>query len=176
MTTSLRLYFLRHGRADRQAFDGDDDALRPLVDEGRRRTWATADLLARLDPQVEAVVTSPLLRARQTAEIMADHLGLRDGPRDDAGLAPGCDLPALAALLASLPSDVRRILLVGHEPDFGQIIGEITGGAVVMRKGALARVDLTPGRRPRGELVWLLQPRIVLSCRDGSGSYAPERG
>lgn len=176
MITSLRLYFLRHGRADRQAYAGDDDALRPLVDEGRRRTWATADLLGRLDPQLEAVVTSPLLRARQTAEIMADHLGLRDVLREDAGLGPGCDLPALAAMLASLPSDVRRILLVGHEPDFSQVIGEITGGAVVMRKGALARVDLTPGRRPRGELVWLLQPRVVLSCRDGSGSYEPERG
>jgi len=176
MTPGLRLYFLRHGRADREAFAGDDDALRPLVDEGRRRTLVTADLLARFDARIDAVITSPLVRARQTADIVADRLGLREVLHEDGRLGLGFDLPTLAAMLAGLPADRRCILLVGHEPGLSQVIGEITGGAVVIRKGALARVDLTPGRKPRGELVWLLQPGIMLSCRDGSGSYAPERG
>lgn len=176
MTTGLRLYFLRHGRADRQAYAGHDDDLRPLVDEGRRRTRATADLLARIDPRIDTVITSTPVRARQTADIMAERLGLREVLQEDSRLGLGFDLPTLAALLAGLPSDVRRVLLVGHEPGLSQVIGEITGGAVVMRKGALARVDLTPGRTPRGELVWLLQSGIVLSCRDAPGSDGPGPG
>ena len=73
------------------------------------------------------------------------------------------DIQLLASILAGLKNDRRRILLVGHEPSFSTVIGDLTGGVVVMRKGALARVDLTPGEMTRGRLVWLLQPRVLLN-------------
>ncbi|MEZ4386347.1 MAG: histidine phosphatase family protein [Candidatus Krumholzibacteriia bacterium] len=174
MTPGLRLYFLRHGRADRDQFAGPDDGLRPLVEAGRHRTRLVADLLLRLDSGIDAVVTSPLLRARQTAEIVAGRLGLTDTLIEDARLGPGFDLPTLAAVLAGLAGDPRRILMVGHEPSLSTVIGEIAGGRVVLRKGALARVDLTVGRRLRGELVWLLQPRVLLTCQGAAEAAAHE--
>jgi len=164
MPEGLRLFFLRHGPADRDQFDGDDDDLRPLVARGRRRMRVAAEFLARLEPGIDAVVTSPLVRARETAEIVASRLGLGDRVREDERLGLDFDLPALAAILAGLRDDHRRILLVGHEPGFSTVVGELTGGSrVSMKKGALARVDLTPGAGPHGRLVWLLQPRVLLS-------------
>jgi phosphohistidine phosphatase len=164
MAAGLRLFFLRHGLADRDQFEGPDDAMRPLVAEGRRRMRVTAEFLARLDLRIDLILTSPLVRAVQTAEIVAARLGLDEAMHVDDRLGPGCDLAALAAILAGLPDDHRRLLLVGHEPSFSTLVAELTGCAVPLKKGALARVDLQPGRDPRGLLVWLLQPRVLLSC------------
>lgn len=164
MADGLRLFFLRHGPADRDQYAGDDDDLRPLTDAGRRRMRLAADFIAGLDPGLDAVITSPLLRAAETAEIVAARLGLAGQLRVDPRLGHGFDLPALAAILAGLEQDRRRIMLVGHEPGFSQVVGELTGGSVVaMRKGAMARVDLSPGADPRGELIWLLQPKVLVS-------------
>lgn len=166
MAAGLRLFFLRHGRADRDQYAGKDDDLRPLVADGRERMRVTADVLARLTPDLDVLFTSPLLRASQTAEILARRLGLLNVLHTDARLGPGFDVGALASLLAGLRHDHRRIMLVGHEPDLSLVIGELTGATSVMRKGALARVDLTPGGGHRGRLVWLLQPRVLLACGD----------
>ncbi len=177
MADGLRLFFLRHGPADRSQFDGHDDDLRPLTDSGRRRMRTVADVIARLEPNLDAVITSPLLRAAETAEIVATRLGLRDELRVDARLGLGFDLPALAAMLAGLQGDHRHIMLVGHEPGFSTVIGELIGdGHVCMKKGALARVDLMPGHGPRGQLVWLLQPKILLSGDRAPGDGAPGAG
>lgn len=174
MADGLRLFFLRHGPADRDQFQGDDNTLRPLVDRGRERMRAEADFIGRLDTGLDVVVTSPLVRARETAEILAARLGLADRVRQDARLGLDFCLEHLAGLLAGLPDDRRRVLLVGHEPSFSQVIGELTGGTrVVMKKGALARVDLTPGAGTRGHLVWLLQPRVLLNHHRGAADVAP---
>jgi len=160
-----KLFFLRHGRADRDHFHGGDDRLRPLVDEGKRRTFLSAGFLADLGlTDLQVVVTSPLVRARQTADIAAVRLGLPHAVVEDSRLGFGFDGRALRAILNDLPGDPRRIMLVGHEPGFSHVIGELTGGDVVMRKGALARVDLHPASPLAGELVWLLQPRVMLSA------------
>lgn len=171
----LRLYLLRHGRADRSAFAGDDDSERPLVAEGRRRLRAAANVLARLQPDFDYVFTSPLVRAAQTAEIIAEKLGLTDRQFVDQRLAPGFDVPTLLDILTAIlaerqePEPVQPvsaeidILLVGHEPDFRLVIQELTGADVVMKKGALARIDLAPNDPNRGKLVWLLQPRVLMS-------------
>ncbi|MBD3220279.1 phosphohistidine phosphatase SixA [bacterium] len=163
MADGMRLFFLRHGPADRDQFDGDDDDLRPLVERGRQRMRAIAEVIARLDQKIDTVVTSPLVRAAETAEIVANRLGLQERLITDERLGLDFDVQALAAILAGLKNDRRRILLVGHEPSFSEVIGELTGGAVVVRKGALARVDLTPGQQQRGRLVWLLQPRVLIT-------------
>jgi phosphohistidine phosphatase len=174
MADGLRLFFLRHGPADRDQFQGEDDTRRPLVPRGRERMRRIAEVLVRLAPGLDAVVTSPLVRAAETAEIVASRLGLAERVQQDVRLDLDFDLPRLAALLAALREDHRRILLVGHEPSFSEVIGELTGGTrVVMKKGALARVDLTPGASTHGHLVWLLQPRVLLSGAPPPAADAP---
>ncbi|MFO7654321.1 MAG: histidine phosphatase family protein [Candidatus Krumholzibacteriia bacterium] len=161
MSHRLRIHFLRHGLADRSEYEGDDDDLRPLTDRGRERMAQEAAAMAELDLRLDVVITSPLLRARQTAEIVAGHLGLDDRLHVDRGLGPEFSVPELARLLARHP-DCERFLLVGHEPGFSEVIGEITGGSrVVVKKGGLARVDLEDRGEPSGELVWLLPPGLL---------------
>ncbi len=169
MREAMQLFFLRHGRADRDRYDGFDDDLRPLVPEGRRRLRRQAEILAAMGPGIGAVISSPLVRAAQTAEIMADRLGLLDALYFDDRLGPGCGLQSLAGIIGGLDSQQERIMLVGHEPDFSWMIGELVGGAdVVMKKGALARVDLSPGDVLQGSLVWLMQPGMMLAGFSGS--------
>lgn len=172
MTTDRRLYFLRHGRADRDQFHGADDRQRPLVAEGRRRTRDSARFMMQLGlDKLDAVVTSPLVRARQTADIAAEQLDLTDRVIEDPRLGFGFDRRSLTCILDDLPGAPRQVMLVGHEPSFSSVIGELTGGEVVMRKGALARVDLLATSELLGDLVWLLQPRIMLSA--ASAWHAP---
>lgn len=164
MTTDRRLFFLRHARADRDRFHGTDDSMRPLVDEGRRRTRDSARFMADLGlADVDVIVTSPLVRARETAQITAEELGLGDRVLEDPRLGLGFRLGVLSDVLADLPGQPRQVMLVGHEPGFSGVIGDLTGGEVVMRKGALARVDLLATPELLGELVWLLQPKVMLS-------------
>lgn len=158
----IRLYFLRHGRADRDAYDGADDDLRPLTPAGRDRLRRCLPALLALDLDLDLVLSSPLTRARQTAGIVAAGLGRGKLVAETPDLGHGFSLRKLAELLAAHRS-ARRIMLVGHEPSFSQVIGDLTGGRVVCRKGSLARVDMLPNGVLRGELVWLLQPRILLA-------------
>ena len=154
------VYFLRHGPAGSRAEWDGPDRLRPLTDDGRRTVARAADVLSRAGVVVNAIVTSPLTRARETAEIVAPALCIED-PRliDDERLAHGFDRGALADIIAEHP-EARAVMVVGHEPEFSGTIGEVTGGAVVMKKAGVARVDLDPVTM-RGELVWLLAPRIL---------------
>jgi phosphohistidine phosphatase len=156
-----RLYFLRHGLADRAAYTGTDDRLRPLTAEGVARMEAEAATLARLGLNCDVIVTSPLTRCRQTADIAAAALGTNDRVVEDPRLAPGFDMEELAGILADHGgSDV--LLLVGHEPDFSWVVSALTGGSdIVFKKGGLARVDLMPGSPPAGNLVWLVPPKIL---------------
>jgi len=156
-----RLYFLRHGLADRAAYAGHDDRLRPLTPAGIARMEAEADGMASLDLDCDLVLSSPLTRCLQTAEIAARALGLADVLVAEPALACGFDFADLADLLAGHP-DARAPLLVGHEPDLGLVVSRLTGGAdLVFKKGSLARVDLDPGPGLRGELVWLLPPKVL---------------
>lgn len=155
-----RLYFLRHGLADRRAWSGDDFS-RPLTTAGKQRMAREAATMAQLDLQVDLILTSPLTRAAQTAAIVAEHLDLADLVCVDERVAFGLDAGTLARLLAD-HAVARRVLLVGHEPSFSLTISEITGGSdVICKKGSLARVDLIQDDPPRGDLVWLLPPKIL---------------
>lgn len=161
MTISAkRLYFLRHGLADPDQYTGPDD-LRPLTVEGRRNLHETARFLAARQLPCDRIVSSPLVRAVETAEIIAAGLGLSDRLVVADRVRCGFRAADLGPVLAEAASNCRHVMLVGHEPDFSQVIGALTGGLVVMKKGALARVDLLDGRR--GQLVWLLQPKVLLA-------------
>jgi phosphohistidine phosphatase len=159
--TPCRIYFLRHGLADRAAYSGTDDRRRPLTPYGAARIEAGAATLARLDLDCGVILTSPLTRCRQTAAITAAVLGLDDRLVVEPRLAPGFGLDDLEELVAD-HGESGAIMLVGHEPDFSLTVSRLTGGSdLVFKKGGLARVDIHPGAGPTGELVWLLPPRIL---------------
>lgn len=157
----MRMYFLRHGLADRSAWSGSDFE-RPLTPRGMERMGYEAEFIAKLDLALDQIVTSPLTRAYQTAEIVAEHLGLLDRMIVDDRLSPGFGRADLAEIIDDHPR-AEAIMLVGHEPDFSLTIeGLIGGGSVVCKKGSLARVDLNDAGFLSGELVWLIPPKAMV--------------
>lgn len=150
----MKLCFLRHGIADWENWDKPDEE-RPLNKEGKKETRRVAAALAKRGFRTDVILTSPLPRAEQTAKILADALGL-DAPVEPS-LAPGFDLSKLRALITA--HDGKDIVLVGHEPDFSETIAALTGGAVVLKKAAIACVRITDAEKPAGELLWLLTPK-----------------
>jgi phosphohistidine phosphatase len=153
-----RIYFLRHGKAaSRAAWEGDD-GLRPLTPEGEALMRREGKGIARLGIAPDVILTSPLVRARQTAEIAADALGARDRLVEDARLAHGFDARCLERL-AEERQEATELMVVGHEPEFSATIAELIGGGYVdMKKGGLARVDVAGPGLEDGALAWLLTP------------------
>ncbi len=147
----MRLYFLRHGAADWPDWDKPDDE-RPLTEEGRRELHQVAEFLARLKTRPDLILTSPLPRAAQTAEIAAEHLGAE--VREEKVLAPGFGAEDLKRLRDKYPKQV--LMLVGHEPDFSSAIASLTGGTVKLSKAGVAMLELE-----LGELRWLFPPKIA---------------
>jgi phosphohistidine phosphatase len=148
----MRVYFLRHGEADWAG----PDALRRLTDKGSNELKEVAAGMAGLRIGLGAILTSPLRRSLQTAEIIARAFGMTIVA--EPVLAPGFDTAGLAALIAQYGG--ADLLLVGHEPDFSGAIRGLTGGDVKMPRGGLACVDITDVQALRGELVWLIPPKI----------------
>ena len=160
-TPSLELYLLRHADAgDSSAWTGAD-ADRPLSKKGRRQAKALAWMLRDLGLRVDAVITSPLLRAVQTAKPVAKATGVE--VLADERLGYGFGTPELSALVAQLGPDMQRVVLVGHDPGFTEVASHLLGAHLGMAKGALARIDL-PDRevkRGAGDLRWLIPPDAV---------------
>lgn len=161
----LRVFFLRHGQAGKRSEWTGDDRLRPLTADGRAALDKLAALLKSLGLRCDLIVTSPLARARETADIVAAALGVNEAILEDERLAHGFNRKALARLIAD-HADVTAVMVVGHEPEFSATIGELTGGRVVCKKGSLARVDISDPGSMRGELVWLIQPGTLSSIED----------
>jgi phosphohistidine phosphatase len=157
----MELYFLRHGDAGTPPGWKGTDEQRPLSREGAARMRREAKAIARLRLPLEAILASPLLRARQTAEIVARAVGLRDGVSVDERLRPGFGKGELEQILIA-HRVIRGLMLVGHEPDFSRVISAWTGGGrVEMQKGSLARVDLPTLAPGAGVLAWLLPPGVL---------------
>jgi phosphohistidine phosphatase len=155
----MELYFLRHGIAADTGPAGTGDAGRPLTKEGIAKMQLGARGMRQLHLRLDALLSSPLVRAHETAAIVARELGLELQLAEK--LTPGCDLAQLFALLGEYRG-AERVMLVGHEPDFSSLIGVLTGGSkVLMKKGGLARVDIERLERGIGTLVWLLPPRVL---------------
>lgn len=154
----MNLLFLRHGEADWPRWDKPDDE-RPLTKRGRKEMKQVAEFLARLDFSPDAILSSPLPRALQTAEIVAEYLDRKVQVESD--LAPGFALAQLRRLIAA--AGVGRVMVVGHEPDFSDLIRELTGGRVKLSKGGIAMVETNPDGKS-GRLRWLFPPKIAKSC------------
>jgi phosphohistidine phosphatase len=162
----VRLLLLRHGIAeDPGPATGHRDEPRALTPEGRERMRAQARGMARLGIVAEAVVTSPLVRCRQTAEIVAAALGT--AAREDPRLRPGARLDQVEDVMIDHPG-AEALLLCGHQPDLSVIVAELTGGGrVEFRKGSLAVLDVDRPPRPGGGLLRALHPPAALRLLDG---------
>lgn len=164
----MQLYFLRHAQAEQRETWKGDDFDRPLTQKGKDRLARSAAKFSDLGVKPDAIITSPLKRAYSTARIAADQMDLASSLYKDDRLSPGFNLEKLAGILADHPN-AQSVMLVGHEPDFSETIQALTGGRVVCKKGGLARVDLYPGASVadgegsslRGELLWLIPPKIL---------------
>lgn len=157
----MRCYFLRHGIAVDPEDWGGDDSSRPLTGEGIQKMERAARTIAGLELQLDAIVTSPLVRARQTAEIVAKELNVRDRLVESASLGLDFDPEHLASVLKE-HSGANAIMFVGHEPSMSHTIGHLIGDArVEMKKGSLACVDLLDASSLNGELLFLLPPKVL---------------
>jgi phosphohistidine phosphatase len=157
----MMLYFLRHGPAgDRETWQGSDRD-RPLTAEGKKRIAREAKAIADLDLGIHLVVTSPLVRARQTAQIVVDELDLRDALVEDERVGLGFSAEQLGDILRDHPK-VSALMLVGHDPSMSQTIGTLIGGGDIdFKKGSLACVELHSGTQLCGRLVWLAAPKLL---------------
>jgi len=154
----MRLYFFRHGIAE-DFVEAAPDSARALTREGNARTKAMARVLLAAGVKPRRLYTSPLLRARQTADIVAQVLGVKVTVRK--AVAPGFDVEAVAALITGL-RNMDEVMFIGHEPDFSTIVSQLVGGGdIIMKKGGVARVDIGTQHPPRGALVWLLAPKLI---------------
>jgi phosphohistidine phosphatase len=157
----MKLYFLRHGEAGDPAQWQGDDADRPLTDEGLRRMELEARTMKRLDLGIDKIITSPLARAQQTAEIVAIALKRKDHLVSDERLGPQFGPERLAEILRE-NQGVRDLMLVGHEPSMSTTLGRLIGGRVALKKGGLARAEVPDPAQLSGALEWLLAPRVLL--------------
>jgi phosphohistidine phosphatase len=146
-----QLWFLRHGEAVPHA--SDDDA-RELTERGREQSRSAGLALAALDVAFQYVFTSPKVRALDTARLACEALGCE--PVVHPPLREGFDVHEATTLLFAAGGD-KRVLLVGHEPDFSQVVHDLTGARIDLKKGGVAGVRIE--RPGQGELVALLRPR-----------------
>ena len=157
----MEVYFLRHGDAGAAGDWKGSDAERPLSKDGAAQMEKEAAAIARLGLRLDTILTSPLVRARQTAEIVTKELQLAQALVVEKRLAPGFGTGELQRILKERRA-ARGLLLVGHEPDFSLMVAELCGGGrVLMKKAGLAEVDVQPSNPSWGTLVWLAPPRSL---------------
>lgn len=164
MTTKPRsLYLVRHAIAAERGPAWPDDTKRPLTHKGIVRMREIVHGLRLFDVAIDQVLSSPLVRAKQTAEILVD--GLKPAPALTvvAALAPGVAPAQVAEALAQFKK-AQAIALVGHEPDLGELGAWLIGAQAPLpfKKGGIARIDIAnvpPGGA--GQLIWFATPRML---------------
>lgn len=162
---TVELYLIRHGIAGEHGSYANDDE-RPLTDEGIRKTKQVAQRLYELEVRLDLIVTSPLVRAQQTAKIL-QAAGLSKALDTSADLAPGGNLQQWLAWLKTWQAQGgQRLAIVGHEPDLGEwaetlVWGEVRHRLIVKKAGVIGL--LLPEADPIGnsQLFWLTPPRYL---------------
>jgi len=160
---SQQLWLLRHGEAVPHDAKPDDE--RELTARGERQSLAAGGALARLGLEFAACFASPKVRALDTARLACRSLNVEPAVED--ALASGFDREAALELLLGVEDPDGRVLVVGHEPDFSQVVFDFTGGRVDFKKGGVAAIRIERGA---GDLLVLLRPRelesIAMSAAD----------
>ena len=163
----FELYLIRHGIAEVRSDAWPDDTKRPLTDEGMSRLRKAARSLARLGVSFDVILTSPLVRTHQTAEIVAAAFSPKPPIVNVDALAPD---GSTAAVIAELENHVKRtrIAIVGHEPGIGELGARLIGTRHEMefKKGAIARIDVDqlPPKGP-GTLRWFISPKFLRALK-----------
>jgi phosphohistidine phosphatase len=164
----MNLYLLRHGIAvDPSAPDFAKDADRPLTTKGKRRLRQIAEAMGALKISFDLILSSPHVRAKQTAEIVTKALKRRKKLKFTDELTPGGNPRSVIQLLNDLRPRPKNILLVGHEPYLSKLIALLTAGTTNMeidlKKGSLCKLETESPRYARcATLVWLLAPRHLV--------------
>ena len=161
----LTLYILRHGQAGTHEDNPEKDAVRPLTSRGRKETIMFGRSLRKLGVSFDLVVSSPLKRAVETAQLTARTVMGKKWVEEWNELKPTIETGELYSRLSSLETD-RPVLLVGHEPHLSNVIAEIVSGKpdarLVLKKGGIAKVNVDELKpKPSGELIWLLTPKLM---------------
>ncbi len=151
----MKLYLLRHGKADWPNWDKPDDE-RPLTRKGKKEMRSVAKLLRKLEVDSAVILSSLLPRALETAEIVGKCLGVP--LQQERALGKGFNAAKLRDILKR--NEVDELMLVGHEPDFSGVIRAVMGGDVKLAKGGVARIDIDQGE-DHGRLIWLLSPKLA---------------
>jgi len=146
-----QLWMLRHGEAVPHDSKPDDE--RELTPRGRRQAEAAGAALAALNEEFAACYTSPKVRARETAELACERLNIE--PIDEPSLANGFSRVDALALLEAHEEDAK-VLVVGHEPSFSQVVLDFTGARVDFKKGGVAAIA---AKRAAGQLLVLTRPK-----------------
>jgi phosphohistidine phosphatase len=163
----MNLYLLRHGLAVELGTHGlIKDSERPLTPKGERKLWRIAEGMKALELTFELILSSPYVRARQTAEIIAEALHASKTIEFSETLTPGGSTKKLIELLNHLKPDLENVLLVGHEPHLSDFISLLVSGkpgfGVVMKKGGLCKLSVDSLRYGRcAALEWLLTPAQI---------------
>lgn len=155
----MDLYLLRHAKAEKAGKAFPDDARRPLSDEGRRAMKQAAPAMARLIGRIDLALSSPLDRARETAEILL-HACEHDGKlKIEEALSGIGGVETILKILRKLPED-GAVLMTGHAPTFDQLVAALIsndGSArVEMHTGSLARIEMPDPKSLRGTLHWVV--------------------
>ena len=163
------LYLIRHGVAEERGEAWPDDAKRPLTQDGMSKLRKSVRALKNLGVVLDVIVTSPLVRTRQTAEIFAAGFDPHPHVVTAESLEPG---GTVSAVLSDLEKQAKRghIALVGHEPGIGELAARLVGTRhpIPFKKGAVCRIDVEglPSPGP-GDLRWFLTPKIMRAIRKG---------
>jgi phosphohistidine phosphatase len=151
----MHLYFLRHGAAEWPEWKKADDE-RPLTKHGKQEIKKVARSLKKLGIELDCILTSPLPRALETAEIVGDKLKVK--VHEDSSLKPGFDGGALKQIVRKRSKE--NVMLVGHEPDFTGAITMLTGASLKLSKGGLALLEVDPTSMG-ARLLWLFPPKVI---------------
>ena len=163
MSTPTELYLVRHAIAAERGPEWPDDTRRPLTERGISRFKEAVKGLRNLDVTVDDIFTSPLVRARQTAELLAAGLDGKPPVKILEALAPGHSFTSLMSHLAKAARR-RRVALVGHEPDLGELAAHLIGAgrALAFKKGGVCRIDIgSLASKRAGSLIWFFPPNVL---------------
>src|SRR5258706_15313661 len=157
----MDIYLIRHGDSvDLADWHGQDDAMRPVTPEGIAKLKRQARTLAQCKLPIDTLISSPFVRARQTAAIVGEALHL---PVIEDALLTRTQfaLAQLEQVLAKYPQS-QHLILAGHEPDFSKIMSAVIGGgSLAIDHGGIGRISMKTIHPASGTLVWLLTPDVM---------------
>jgi phosphohistidine phosphatase len=170
----MKIYFMRHANAGEAKLNLAKDEKRPLDKLGIEQSHDVGRALAAMDVTVDAIVSSPLPRATQTAAVVANEIGYEEKVLTDPALRPGSTYEQFQDLLRRHTRE-DALMVVGHNPTMTEFLNKLVNGGgqgIEFKKAAVARVD-KDGRGP-AVLKWCIPPKVVRSIQASASSSRPK--